>query len=382
MYSETTVLELIELIYRAAGDQNCWPTLLQRLGQVFEANGCSVHHHQIPSEKSNFSGEWNVDPGAINEYTSYYGLRNIWRSFRRHLFFPGSVNVSQAMCPEDVFLQCEYYNDFLRRYELFHCIVATLQDDTAQFSNLTIFRPKNKDVFGDEEVKLLRVLTPHLVRAFQLHNQIQGLERKASIFEHTLNQLRSAVVLVDAGGHAVFANQAATSLFQRQRYIRLTSAGIEVARIAEHKQLARLIDGAARTGVSLEVAAGGTMCVSRDFHRPLHVLVCPLRTLTLCVGNAMPVAIVFITDPELSPQVPAERLRHLYGLTPAESRLAQLLTSGFNLRECSERLQVKQSTVRSQLNTIFAKTRSSRQSELVRLLLMGPTDVFLSASTA
>jgi DNA-binding CsgD family transcriptional regulator len=49
-----------------------------------------------------------------------------------------------------------------------------------------------------------------------------------------------------------------------------------------------------------------------------------------------------------------------------------LLAGGIDPKEAAAQLEVALSTVRSQLKSIFAKTDTSRQSELVRLLLLGP----------
>jgi DNA-binding CsgD family transcriptional regulator len=212
------------------------------------------------------------------------------------------------------------------------------------------------------------------VRAFQLHNRIQGLEKKADILEEVLNQVHAAIVLLDSCGRALFVNEQAGDLFQQQRYVRLTPNGIHVTRPSEHKQLAGLIQGAIETGTGRSCHPGGTMNLSRgDSQRPLQVLVSPLRSEAVFLGKARPVAIIFITDPDRKSSTSPEALQQLYRLTPAESRLAQLLASGNTLKEASEQLGVAMSTVRSQLKSLFAKTNTNRQSELMRLLLLSPT---------
>jgi DNA-binding CsgD family transcriptional regulator len=226
------------------------------------------------------------------------------------------------------------------------------------------------------EVKLLEILAPHLVRAFHLHNRIQGLETKSGLLMESLDRIQTAVVLVDSDSNVLLANKMAMSLFQRQNYIRLAPSGLEVLRTAEHKQLLKLIRGAVDTTVNACAFPGRIMSISRSgLERPLQVLVSPIKTGEFHLGNGSPAAVMFITDPESLPQIPTEWLRQLYGLSRAESRLAQLLMSGRDVKEASEELQVKESTVRSQLNSIFAKTRTSRQSELVKLLLVGPTQM-------
>ena len=61
-------------------------------------------------------------------------------------------------------------------------------------------------------------------------------------------------------------------------------------------------------------------------------------------------------------------LRNIFGMTVSESRLAGLLLSGMTLNDAAEHLNVRISTVREQLSSIFAKTGTSRQAELFALL--------------
>jgi len=115
------------------------------------------------------------------------------------------------------------------------------------------------------------------------------------------------------------------------------------------------------------------MVISRmSLQRPLHVVVTPLRTSTIHIGKDVPVVAIFISDPDRKPILESQVFAQLFGLTPAEARLAQILASGDSLREASEQLGVAESTVRSQLKTIFTKTNTTRQSQLVRLMLLTP----------
>jgi DNA-binding CsgD family transcriptional regulator len=63
------------------------------------------------------------------------------------------------------------------------------------------------------------------------------------------------------------------------------------------------------------------------------------------------------------------RLRAEYGLTKAEARLALYLADGASLPSMAQAFDVKLTTIRSQLQQVFAKTGTSRQAELVALLL-------------
>ena len=63
----------------------------------------------------------------------------------------------------------------------------------------------------------------------------------------------------------------------------------------------------------------------------------------------------------------AEALR-LFGLTPAEARLAFVMAAGANAKEAARLLRVSPNTVRTHVKRIFEKTGARRQSDLPRLL--------------
>ena len=64
-------------------------------------------------------------------------------------------------------------------------------------------------------------------------------------------------------------------------------------------------------------------------------------------------------------------LSDVYGLTPAEAELAELLVQGRTLEQAAKIRHVTLNTTRSQLKQVFAKTETSRQGELLKLMLSG-----------
>lgn len=64
-------------------------------------------------------------------------------------------------------------------------------------------------------------------------------------------------------------------------------------------------------------------------------------------------------------------LRDLYCLTQAEARVVGALVNGSSLARIADELKVSKNTIRSQLQSIFSKTGTRRQSELVNLILTG-----------
>jgi len=103
--------------------------------------------------------------------------------------------------------------------------------------------------------------------------------------------------------------------------------------------------------------------------RPFSVLVSPLSRFAFGMTRLHPAVCVVIADPEKRDLLPADRLRALYGLTPAEARLAARLALGDDLRSAAASLGIGYATARTQLTGIFDKTETRRQGELIMLLL-------------
>ena len=61
-------------------------------------------------------------------------------------------------------------------------------------------------------------------------------------------------------------------------------------------------------------------------------------------------------------------LQRMFGLTPAETRLALQLAQGDIVADIARKGCLSRTTIRSQLASVFAKTQTTRQAELVKLL--------------
>jgi DNA-binding CsgD family transcriptional regulator len=85
-----------------------------------------------------------------------------------------------------------------------------------------------------------------------------------------------------------------------------------------------------------------------------------------------PVVMLLFYHPESAPAIDASLLYAVFGLTPAESRIATLLAEGLSLKEIAAAQGTRHDTVRKQLRSIYQKTSTNRQPELIRLLLHLP----------
>jgi DNA-binding CsgD family transcriptional regulator len=83
------------------------------------------------------------------------------------------------------------------------------------------------------------------------------------------------------------------------------------------------------------------------------------------------VVAIFVADPSARFYAGPEALTELYQLTLSEAELVRLLAAGLSLEEAADKRGVSLNTARSHLKHVFAKTETSRQGELVRLIISG-----------
>jgi DNA-binding CsgD family transcriptional regulator len=89
-----------------------------------------------------------------------------------------------------------------------------------------------------------------------------------------------------------------------------------------------------------------------------------------------PVVVLLFYHPGSAPSIDSDLLHAVFGLTPAECRVATLLADGLSVKEIADRQRTRHDTVRKQLRSIYRKTATNRQAELVRLLLHLPNTAF------
>lgn len=179
-----------------------------------------------------------------------------------------------------------------------------------------------------------------------------------------LDRLAVGVIITDMRGRILYLNRKASHLCAAADGL-LVGAD-DVCRAGNPADTARL-------HALIREAIGGTdgdalALGRRSIARPLSVLVSALK-----LPDGETAAALFVIDAESAEPPPAPRLERLLGLTPAEARLTNALAGGASLEEAAERCAITIGTARTYLKQIFLKTETSRQAELVKLVLLQPS---------
>lgn len=197
----------------------------------------------------------------------------------------------------------------------------------------------------------------------------------AQIGLSTLNHLAVGVIVTDTDARVRFANSVGGILLSEQDGLTLSTNDVcRASSVEQTKILHNLIKAACD---KTESENGSAIALQRPSgERSLAVVVLPVDPSLSGSkdenSTALPLAALFVSDPARRPPPPPRVLEQHFDLSPAEARLASALAEGLPMDEAAETCGITVGTARSYLKQVFAKTGTSRQAELVKLVLTSP----------
>jgi DNA-binding CsgD family transcriptional regulator len=353
---------LVRLVYDAAYDERTWHDVFAAVAAQAGATAAGfICVNPQATAASSFSG---LPRSAIVEYEEHFASRNEWARRAAHTT-AGSIVPDVALLPMSQLRRTEWYSDYLRKYDVARSIGACiLSGDTGAY--LTLMKPEQWGDWSHDTEQLLRDLMPHLQAAITLHQQLSIVAHRVDTYREVTDAAGLGAIAVDASQRILFANTHARRLLDRQDGVTQRDGRLEAAHREDRTTLRRLLHDA-RSSVIAAVHAGPlSIDIRRPFGRlPLGVIAAPPPSSYPAVPTARALTLLFIIDRESSPAVSV--LAAAYGLTPAEARVVSLLVAGRPTSEIAARTHTSPETVRKHLKTIFRKTDTAGQPELVWL---------------
>ena len=203
-------------------------------------------------------------------------------------------------------------------------------------------------------------MRPHLARAGLLAARL-GLER-AQTMVATLAAIGLPAAVLTASGRVLAANQ----LMQDLTSVFLMAAhdGLGITDAAAHALLQQSLEGHDRRNPVVR----SIPVMANDDRGPVVVHLLPVRGVAHDLFTGAEILIVATSVSARSPLPSVSLLHGLFDLSPAEARLAASLAAGEPLKAIAAKSGIQFSTARSYLESIFRKTGTHQQSQLVALL--------------
>lgn len=357
------LLSLIGDIYDTTFDQALWGDTLQRVVEHTGADSSGLVTKNATGEVR-VAHQIGVTPHFVQTYLDHYGQFDPTHAIR--LFDVGKIHSTEDWVPMEEFRNGRFYQEWARPQRLDDAASILLDNNADGFSYLCLM----KGGFIDDNFRrMLAPIVPHLLRAVLIGQTLHQQTRIASPIEHTLDELKAALFLLDANGNITHTNQSGHDMLDGKDFLRVEQGRLVATdpllnRILREAVLASILgDGATRSeSIALPfVAHDGGRFVG-------HLL--PLTAGRRCKTGAAydATAVLFVSNASLDSTAASDIIKKIFKLTPAEARVLLAVVELGSVSETSRNLDIAESTVKTHLGRIFTKTDTKRQADLVKLI--------------
>jgi DNA-binding CsgD family transcriptional regulator len=227
----------------------------------------------------------------------------------------------------------------------------------------SIQRTVGEGAFDEDEKAALASLSQRLTETATLSTAVGRM--MLSNVTNALGFIKRAAIALDRFGSVLDANPLAEKILAGGD---ITMAGQRLvmrdkrAQSAFNDFLDRL-----RTASDLEALAVAPVVIRRDGRLPIVMRVLPVDGAARSPFLGARAVLIFSGFDEGEVEQ-LTMLRQAFQLTASEARLAMCLAGGRSLEETAQELAIAQETARSHLKSVFRKTATHRQGELIALV--------------
>lgn len=263
-----------------------------------------------------------------------------------------------------------FFKEFVQKWDYRYFAGIRMGQGGGLTTYLGLNRRAEQGPHDSEDMRFLRQLTIHLTRASKLFYKTRSFRTHFAPGLESLQYLPSGVLLLDQWQRVLFTNAAAESLFRSNLGFNLNDGVLELASAPLRKKFNDEVTRVFNTGVPSAVLLKSPEG-PRGSGLPCYLLRLP-QTSDSYQLRGDPAVLVLV--PQASPSAPeaVALLRTLYALSRREADLATAVANGATPQDYANKAGLEISTVRSQLKSVFQKTGTHRQTELVRLLSVLP----------
>lgn len=215
------------------------------------------------------------------------------------------------------------------------------------------------------------LLTYHFKNALDIAHRLVQQEEYQEVIHDVIDRLPIGVVIVDKDRRVIQANSNAKRYIENSNQLLLSSDILAIKDPDLHARLERIVGELSRRAPTAGDGNLEMIAVTDDQNTNLQMFLMPARGGLTTGGFSN--TIIFLSHPKSLPiGIPGE-IQRTFDLSNRESEVLGALARGFTVKEIAEQDSVSEATVRTQLKSLFTKTRTARQADLVKLVLSIPS---------
>ncbi|CEI50723.1 helix-turn-helix transcriptional regulator [Acinetobacter bereziniae] len=373
---------LVDLIYKIPLNVDGWGVFCEKLAQVLDCS--TVHILALDLEFQAYSFSRAINRFVNESDTAYAEVSYLHYPVNDDPRWSGVFNPQRKgwyQCHHDIsgdFVEnSNLYQNILLPYNMRYTAAHEIILDEKLCMLIAVQTSEQRQPLTQDELGFLDKLLIHLKRVVEIQRSIYEFSNKAIMGYTLIDKLAQPIVILNLSGQVVHQNKAAKCILEtnniiqiEKNYLKLPMPYMQVL-----KRNLKEIEIAFKKQNDLNQSffEDGCIKIVDQMGEVFYIFATLLITdQELKAFGIRPSIMLTLYSPTYAPNIDAHLLSAAFNLTPAESKVALSLLDGFLLKEIAQKNHVNIDTVRKQLQSIFKKTDTNRQSELMKLLLNMP----------
>ena len=369
--------QLIASIYEAALDSTKWRNFLAEICQFFDIDDAVLVFFDEHSCKRNLRISARLqDTSLFGSFSNPQALGDLKLALTNAAIgqpIGDQTNVMPAFSPS---APAQLASEAKPREP--NQLLLPLLHQEAKLAALQLACLPGSSQIPNKVIEYIHLLSPHLVRAMFIHNQLHELVEENNSLLSALKNTNLAVILLNRQLQVIFASPEAETVLaghpalsiRRSQYLQ---AYLPQDQVELEARLVELLNTNARAQRLHKHNLSFPLYHPNKTH-PLKLSFISIEQISGDLGSNQAFLAVLVNDPVRQREISPGYLQQAYKFTQTETQLAQLLLKGMGTSEISLARGTSAETTRWQLKQLMHKTQTHSQTELTRLLMLLTND--------
>jgi len=354
----------VEAVYDAALNPGSWHSALHRIGELIDSPCICLSVTDYSQQSVALCVNYGYEPEYLKVYFERFAINPLFSL--GHLRPVGDVYTLAMLIENKELVESRFYKEWSKPQGLGDFVGLNAVRSARRAGGISGNRMIAQPRYGNEDVRLLRLLAPHVCRSFAITDALDLKSIPSNALEATIDALASGVYLTDHKSHVIYMNSAAAQQIKAGTVLRIVNNRLSATNPISQESMSRAIAGGIADEASTTAEGTSLALADPTGGAGLVATVLPLNRGDRRDQSAAAAA-VFVQDPIVAPPYPGEAFAKLYGLTGAELRVLLAIAPGVGVKEAAATLGIGEVTARTHLQHIYSKTGTSKVTELANL---------------
>ena len=359
---------LLGRIYDTTLDRTLWQAVVGDIAAYVPGSFVNLFSQDAVQKTAEAFYTFGIEPNFLKLYFDKY--IHINPLFPAMLFFDlGQILTEEDILPMSEFVETTFYREWVAPQGLVASMAAVLEKSATSLAGIAVGRAAlHGPVDGEARDRMSRIV-PHIRRALSIGKVVDLRKLDADVFADTLDGLAAALFIVDRNMRIVHANVRALLMLKDKDVVSDLNGRLRMNSPDEDFQLKDIVAGVEQGNPADDRnAISQPLTGSNGVRYIAHMLLLTSGRRQRAGATYSGVAAIFVAKASLNAVHPLQSLATAYKLTPTEMRVMMALVQVGGVPEAVPILGISETTIKTHLSRLFAKTGSKRQADLVKIV--------------